>query len=101
MTSPLLEKLCRPKQKFPLCKLALVTIFFMKDPSDTKSYRAIILKCCLFVKTAKMSDQIFNQLKTSFSERTNFISILKIFCQRNYCPCALTRICDRKFISRQ
>ena len=42
--------------------------FLMKDPTDTESYRAIVLKCCLFVKVAKMSDTLFNSLETSFAK---------------------------------
>ena len=42
--------------------------FLMKDPADNESYRAIILKCCLYVKVAKMSDTLFSQLESQFAK---------------------------------
>lgn len=42
--------------------------FLMKDPSDTESYRAIVLNCFLYVKIAKMSDHIYRELETKFTK---------------------------------
>jgi len=41
----------------------------LKEQNDAEKYKAIVFNCVLYVKVARISDQIFKELETSFAKQ--------------------------------
>jgi len=68
--------------------------FLMKDESDTETYKAIVLNCVLYVKVAKMSDQIFKELETSFAKQPILYQFRKFIAKEITVP-----VLSREFVT--
>ena len=66
----------------------------MKDESDTETYKAIVLNCVLYVKVAKMSDQIFKELETSFAKQPILYQFRKFIAKEITVP-----VLSREFVT--
>jgi len=66
----------------------------MKDESDTEKYKAVVLNCVLYVKVAKMSDQIFKELETSFAKQPILYQFQKFIAKEITVP-----VLSREFVT--
>jgi hypothetical protein len=68
--------------------------FLMKAETDTEDYKAVVLNCVLFVKVAKMSDQIFRELETSFAKQPILYQFRKFIAKEITVP-----VLSREFVT--
>lgn len=41
----------------------------MKDKEDTENYKAVLSNCCLYIKVAKMSDTMYQQIESRYKDK--------------------------------